>query len=198
MYVGKNKKLGAGKTWRDFLSFFPLVYKEAKIEVANVPGVFSAGALDEGTKLLLDTIPYDQAKILDIGCGAGVIGAFYKKLAPKSDVTMSDSSILAIRASEETLKKNKLEAKVVLSDAFAGIEGTFDLILCNPPFHSGIQTDYSFIEKFARGAKKRLNPGGEVYVVANSFLAYQPALEKNIGPTEIVVDTGKFRVYRSK
>lgn len=196
MYVGKNKKLGAGKTWRDFLSFSPLIYKELKLEVANVPGVFSAGSLDEGTKLLLDTIPYDRAKILDVGSGAGVIGSIYKMKAPKSDVTMSDASVLAMNATEETLKKNNLNAKVVRSDVFADISGTFDLILCNPPFHTGIQTDYSFIEKFACGAKKHLNPKGEVYVVANSFLAYQDKLERGVGPTEIIVDTGKFRVYK--
>jgi 16S rRNA (guanine1207-N2)-methyltransferase len=204
LYVGRNKKLGAGKTWRDFLSFSALSYERdgraIEIDAANLPGVFSTGELDEGTKALLDNIPFDRASVLDIGCGAGVIGAIYKKISQKSAVTMSDSSMLAVRASEETLKKNfgeGSEARVVLSDVFDGIVGAFDLILCNPPFHNGVRTDYSFIERFARDAKKHLNRKGEVYVVANSFLPYQETLAKHIGPTDIVYDGKKFRVFRA-
>ena len=171
---------------------------ELSLEVANLPGVFSAGKLDEGTKLLLDHIPYDKNKVLDIGCGAGMIGAIYKKKNPGADLTMSDASILAVEASKETMRKNGLDAKVVLSDVFSNVSGTFDLIVSNPPFHTGVATDYAFIERFAREAKRYLNPRGEAYVVANAFLPYQPILEKHIGPTEIVVENKKFKVYRSK
>ena len=202
LYVGSNQKLGAGKTWREYLSFFPLSYAgpagNALLDIANLPGVFSAGELDAGTKLLLDHIPFDRAKVLDVGCGAGVIGALYKKISPKADVVMSDSSVIATKAVAETLAKNGLAAKVALSDVFDGITGTFDLIVANPPFHTGIETDYSFIEKFARGARRHLAPGGAVYVVANAFLPYQDILGSNIGHTDIVADDKKFRVYCSR
>jgi 16S rRNA (guanine1207-N2)-methyltransferase len=198
LYVGTNKRLSAHKKLSDFLSFSIVPYMELSLEVANVPGVFSAGELDEGTKLLLDHIPYDKKKVLDMGCGSGIIGALYMKHSPKSEVVMSDSSKLAVFAAKKTLEKNSLEARVVESDVFDGVEGTFDLIVCNPPFHKGVSTDYSFIERFAKGAKKHLNPGGEVFVVANSFLPYQETLQKNIGATEVLADDGKFRIYRSR
>lgn len=198
LYVGKNKKLGAGKKVENYLSYSPLIYKDIKIDIANVPGVFSAGVLDAGTKLLLDTIPYDKKKVLDVGCGAGVIGALYKKMTPESNLTMSDSSEIAVLSSQKTLEKNGVVATVTKSDIFSNISGTFDLILCNPPFHTGVSTDYSFIERFAKDTKKHLNPGGEVYVVANSFLPYKETLEKYIGPTEILIDDKKFRVYKSR
>jgi 16S rRNA (guanine1207-N2)-methyltransferase len=205
LYVGKNKRISADKKLSDFLSFSKSPYMDEDrphvdsfLEVANMPGVFSAGELDEGTKLLLEKIPYDKKKVLDVGCGAGIIGSLYKKKNLGAEVTMSDSSILAIQATQETLKKNGLEAKVILSDVFEKIEGRFDLVLCNPPFHKGVSTDYSFIEKFAKGAKAHLNPGGEIYVVANSFLAYEDTLTKHIGPTEILVDNKKFKVFRTR
>ncbi len=198
LYVGKNQKLGADKKVMDFLSYSPLVYRDVSLEVANIPGVFSMGELDEGTKLLLDHIAYDKKKTLDVGCGSGIIGAIYKKISPKSEITMSDSSKLAVLATQKTFERNKIEAEVLESDVFGNIKGKFDLIVTNPPFHKGIETDYSFIEKFARDAKKHLNKNGEVYIVANSFLPYREILEKHTGPTEIMTDNKKFKVYKTK
>lgn len=197
LYVGKNKKLNIGKTLENFLSFFLIKEKDMEIEIASVPGVFSVGELDEGTKLLLDHITFTKKNVLDIGSGAGIIGAIYKKKNADSVVTMADASKIAVFASQKTLEKNKLAGTVIESDVFSSIKGQFDVILTNPPFHKGIGTDYSFIEKFARDAKSHLTKNGEVYVVANSFLAYKEILEKYIGPTEIITDNGKFRVFKS-
>ncbi|HEY0907835.1 MAG TPA: class I SAM-dependent methyltransferase [Candidatus Paceibacterota bacterium] len=197
LYVGKNSRLGAGKKLEDYLAYFPVSYMGTDIEVAHLPGVFSADELDAGSELLLDHVPYTGKNVLDVGCGAGVIGTLYKKLSPKSEITMADVSALAVRATQETIKKNGIEATVLQSDVFSNISGQFDTILCNPPFHTGIETDYSFIERFAKGAREHLAPGGSVYVVANSFLSYKDTLEKYIGPTEIIVDDLKFRVFKS-
>ncbi len=196
LWVGKNKRLGADKKIADFVSYFPLSIKDVSLKIAHLPGVFSAGELDEGTKLLLETIPYDRTRVLDIGCGAGIIGAVYKKTNPESDVTLSDSSLLAIEATRETLRANDIAGTVMASDAFAGIKGTFDLILANPPFHTGVSTDYSFIEKFVADARKHLNRNGEIYIVANAFLPYKEKLEK-IGPTTMAAETPKFIVWKT-
>ncbi len=196
LYVGRNKQLGAGKKIEDFLSYFPITFKDTTLEIANLPGVFSAKELDAGTKLLLEYIPFNAKTVLDLGCGGGVIGSLYKKFSPTTEVTMADISQLAVYATQETLKKNNLEATVLESNVFSKITGTFDLILCNPPFHTGIETDYSFMERFSVSARKHLNPGSVVYVVANSFLSYEKALGK-IGVTEIIVDDGKFRVFKT-
>jgi 16S rRNA (guanine1207-N2)-methyltransferase len=196
LYVGKNKRLGAGRKIGDFLSLSPLAIQDVPLKIANLPGVFSAGELDAGTKLLLETIPYDRTRILDIACGAGIIGAIYKKKNPASDVTLSDLSLLAIEATKATLQANDLAGTVIASDVFAGIKGTFDLILANPPFHTGISTDYSFIERFVADARKHLNRNGEIYIVANAFLPYKEKLER-IGPTVMAVETPKFIVWKT-
>ncbi len=198
LYVGKNKKLGAGKKIADFLSFSKLSYKDTDLDVASLPGVFSADGLDEGTRLLLDTIPYEKRakRVLDIACGAGIIGAIYKKKSPESDLTLSDVSPLAVAAAKETLTKNTIDGSVVLSDGFSRISGTFDLMVANPPFHTGVKTDYSFIENFAANARRHLNKSGEIYLVANAFLPYKEKLER-IGPTEMVAETPKFIVWRT-
>lgn len=198
MYIGKNQGLSAGKSLSDFLSYQSIAYDTMSIEVASLPGVFSAGKLDAGTKLLLDTIPYTGKKVLDIGCGAGVIGTIYKKKSPESDVTMSDMSPLAIEATKKTVEKNKIAVKVTLSDVFSNITDTYDLILCNPPFHKGVGTDYSFIETFARDARRHLSKGGAVYMVCNTFLSYEKKLELAGFSVSVAVDNGSFKVLLAR
>jgi len=198
MYVGKNQTLSVNKSLSDFLSYQSIIYGTMDIEVASLPGVFSAGKLDAGTKLLLDTIPYTTKKVLDIGCGAGVIGTIYKKKSPESDVSMSDMSPLAIEATKKTVEKNNIEIRVTLSDVFSNITGTYDLILCNPPFHKGVGTDYSFIETFARDARRHLNKGGAVYMVCNSFLSYEKKLELAGFSISVATDNGSFKVLRAQ
>jgi 16S rRNA (guanine1207-N2)-methyltransferase len=197
LYVGTNEGRGAGKSVEDFISYAPIASDGTDVEAAVLPGVFSVGQLDEGTKLLLSHIPYDKKSVLDIGSGSGVIGAIYKKKNPESALTLADASPLSVLASKKTLERNGISGTVLESDVFDAIAGRFDLILCNPPFHKGVGTDYTFIERFARGAKPRLAHGGAVYIVANSFLNYEETLQKHIGRTETVANDGKFKVLRS-
>ena len=58
-----------------------------------------------------------------------------KKHHPKADVTMTDIHAMAIQSARQTLAENQLEGQVIASDVFSHIEGKFDLIISNPPFH---------------------------------------------------------------
>jgi len=198
MYIGKNQALGADKSLSDFLSYQSFIYDTMDIEIASLPGVFSGGKLDAGTKLLLDTIPYTAKNILDIGCGAGIIGTIYKKKSSESTITMCDMSPIAVETTKKTIEKNKIDAKVYLSDVFSKVTGEYDLILCNPPFHKGIGTDYSFIEVFARDARKHLAKNGSIYIVCNSFLAYEKKLELAGFTVSVATDNTAFKVLLAR
>ncbi|VEB05008.1 ribosomal RNA small subunit methyltransferase C [Klebsiella pneumoniae] len=50
-----------------------------------MPGVFSRDGLDVGSQLLLSTLePHTKGKVLDVGCGAGVLAAALASHSPKS------------------------------------------------------------------------------------------------------------------
>lgn len=72
--------------------------------------------------------------MLDLGCGAGVIGAYIKQQYPQVELTMADIHALALASSQRTLVENQLEAEVIASDVFSNVTGKFDLIISNPPF----------------------------------------------------------------
>lgn len=168
------------------------------LAVAALPGVFSAGRIDDGTALLLESLTdINSGRVLDMGCGAGVVGAWLKKRHNTLDVEMVDSNAMAIAASQWTLRENNLAANLYASDGFSAVKGTFNWIVSNPPFHDGIATDYSFTETFIAQAKQFLRPGGRLRLVANAHLKYVPALEAAFGNCRELAQNAHFRVYES-
>lgn len=166
------------------------------LTVYSLPGAFSANELDVGTQLLLETIDNKiRGNVLDLGCGVGVIGSYIKGLNPKAKVMMSDIHASALASARRTLDENRLEGDVVASDVFSHLQGKFDLIISNPPFHDGIDTAYRAVTELIRQAKWHLTQGGELRIVANAFLPYPDLLEQYFGKFDVLAKTGKFKVY---
>ncbi|NLO84534.1 MAG: class I SAM-dependent methyltransferase [Clostridiales bacterium] len=138
-------------------------YRGHKLNFETDSGVFSRTEIDEGTDLLLRTLPEVMAgDVLDLGCGYGVIGISVAKHWKDTNVLMADVNERACGLSVQNAKKNGVAAKVIASDGYANIpEGTFDYILQNPPIRAGKAVIY---EMFAQGAA-RLNEGGSLWLV---------------------------------
>ena len=169
------------------------------LTVFSLPGVFSANELDLGTDLLLSTLDQPlRGKVLDVGCGAGVIGSYIKMQHPKVILTMSDIHAMALASATRTLAENQLQGEVVASDVFSHIQGKFDLIVSNPPFHQGVDTAYHAVEELIRQAKWYLNSGGELRLVANAFLPYPDLLDRYFGAHQVLAQTSKFKVYSAR
>ncbi|MCK3658803.1 16S rRNA methyltransferase [Pasteurellaceae bacterium Pebbles2] len=170
--------------------------KLGELKIYSLPGVFSAAELDQGTDLLLSTIDDNiRGRVLDLGCGAGVIGAFIQQKNPTTTLLMCDIHAMAIASAQRTLSENKLAGTVVASDVFSHIDGKFDLIISNPPFHDGIDTAYRAVTQLIEQAKSKLNKGGELRIVANRFLPYPDLLDVHFNQHQVLAQTGKFSVY---
>lgn len=168
------------------------------INVYSVPGVFSHGRLDLGTKLLLECLnDLPSGHYLDFGCGAGVVGSFLKKRYPDAEVSMLDVDAFAIHSSQLTLKANQLKATTITGDGIHAAPKQLAAIVSNPPFHQGVHTQYQTTETLLREAAEHLRPGGELRIVANSFLKYPPLIEKHLGPCTVLAERDGFKVYRA-
>ncbi|MFT7215963.1 MAG: 16S rRNA (guanine1207-N2)-methyltransferase [Paraglaciecola sp.] len=165
-------------------------------KVCSLPGVFSHGELDPGTRLLLENIDkVESGRVLDFACGAGIIGCFVGLKNPLSQVVMSDVSALAIYCSQQSAKLNQLPAQVIPSDGLSTVSGRFIQVFTNPPFHTGIKTDYSVTEGFIQQLKSHLQDKGSLTLVANKFLRYGDHLQKQFSSVHALAQTSKFSVY---
>lgn len=168
------------------------------LTIHTLPGVFSRDGLDSGSQLLLSTLtPHTKGKVLDIGCGAGVLSAVLASHSPKVRLTLCDVSAPAVEASRATLAANGFEGDVFASNVFSEVTGRYDMIISNPPFHDGLQTSLEAAQTLIRGAVRHLNSGGELRIVANAFLPYPQVLDETFGFHEVLAQTGRFKVYRT-
>jgi 16S rRNA (guanine1207-N2)-methyltransferase len=171
------------------------------LEAVAVGGVFAGGAVDIGTRRLLAVLAQlprvDRA--IDLGCGTGLLAAALKRLQPDARVLASDQSWAAVESARLTMAANGLDVDVTRDDALAAEpDASADLVLLNPPFHSGAAVHGEVATRLFEAAARVLKPGGELWSVWNSSLGYRPRLERLVGETRQIDRTPKFTVTASR
>jgi 16S rRNA (guanine1207-N2)-methyltransferase len=95
------------------------------------------------------------------------------------------------------MQANGLTADIIASNGLENVEGQFDAIISNPPFHTGVKTDYGIADKFIAQSRQYLVKGGELRIVANRFLPYPDILEAEFGNVQTIAQSNRFAVYAS-
>ncbi len=163
-------------------------------------GVFSQYGPDEGTLLLLDVaLPRikPHMTVLDLGAGVGIIGIAAATRTTRGEVWMVDVDVRATRLAQENVQLNGIEnAHVVLSDITLDLPERlrFDLVLSNPPTHSGKEVLQSFVGE----AFDLLRPGGSLFVVVNRLLSVKDMMQEAFGHVEQMERRKGFIVLRAE
>ncbi|MFI8298847.1 methyltransferase [Streptomyces nigra] len=170
--------------------------------VVNHAGVFCADRLDIGTRFFLAHLPGGRGprRVVDLGCGNGVVGSAVALANPEAEVLFVDESFQAVASAEATFKANGVpgHAEFRVGDGMAGVPaGSVDLVLNNPPFHSHQATTDATAWRMFTGARRALRPGGELWVVGNRHLGYHVKLRRLFGNSEVVASDPKFVVLRA-
>lgn len=95
---------------------------------------FETEELVENTINYLNLLGKKDLKILDIGCGSGVIGLTLKQKYPTSEVDLLDISEKAIEVAQQNAKNLNLDVNFIKSDVFENVDKKYDLIISNPPY----------------------------------------------------------------
>ncbi|QXG74426.1 methyltransferase [Modestobacter sp. L9-4] len=178
-------------------------HAEFGLTVCAHGAAFAGVKVDRGTHALLavlaDAVP-DAATALDLGCGTGVLATALATARPGLRVLATDQSAAAVASARATVAANGLGDRVTVTRDDAGSsvpEGSVDLVVCNPPFHSGVAVDETVAHRLFEGAARALRPGGEMWAVFNSHLPHRQALTRLVGPTRQVARNPAFTVTAS-
>ena len=160
---------------------------------------FGGASLDPGTRFLLPFLAQARAsdEAVDLGCGNGAIAAYLALSRPALRVLASDQSEAAVASTGLTLAANGAADRAVVrrADALSWLpDASQDLVVLNPPFHIGASIHTGIAFKLFADAARVLRPGGELWTVWNSHLAYKSALNRLVGPTRQVGRNPRFTV----
>jgi 16S rRNA (guanine1207-N2)-methyltransferase len=179
-------------TWVEF----PINLSNHFYTIRSLPGVFSFDHLDAGTEMLLNVtnIP-PGGKVLDLGCGYGIIGLFAATHAA-GWIDLVDNDLLAIASCKQTLTLNGItNASIFMGDLLDPVDiNKYDLILSNPPFHAGQAVDYQIAEAMIRQSFQALIPEGQIIIVANRFIPYDRLIKEIFGNVSCQAESRKFHV----
>ena len=176
---------------------------ESRVELLNLPGVFSRERLDIGTRVMLPCIPQQQgaARIVDLGCGNGALGIQAALLNPEAQLTFIDESYAAVASARANFASAcpGREADFVVGDGLLGAEaGSADLVLCNPPFHQQQVIGDEIAMRLFQQSREALVKGGQLWVVGNRHLGYHVKLRRFFFQVEQVGGDSKFVVLRAQ
>jgi 16S rRNA G1207 methylase RsmC len=119
------------------------------LNLALAPGVFSSNQVDPGSELLAEVMIIMRGwRVLDLGCGYGVLGIVAAKLG--GIVTMVDVNRFAVRLARLNARLNGVNAEVRVGDLFKGLGGGFNTIVTNPPISAGLRIVEEIIEESPR------------------------------------------------
>ena len=161
-----------------------IIIRDIPLTFHTNEGVFSPSSIDKGTLAMLSVVEFTpEDKVLDLGCGYGVVGILAAKLIGSSKVTMIDIDEKAIALSNENAKLNKVEGcNIYQSDGFEQVdEKEFTLILSNPPYHVDFSVPKHFIEK----GFNRLKIGGRMVMVTKRQDWYKNKLTAIFGGVRV-------------
>ena len=170
------------------------------LEVRAHGAAFAGARIDIGTRFLLSflaDLPADARVAVDLGCGTAVIASAVALARPGLRVIATDQSWAAVDSARATVAANGLAERVtvVRDDAGSTVpDGSADLVLLNPPFHTGATVHAGLAPRLFAAAARMLRPGGELWTVYNSPLGYRPQLTRIVGPTREAGRNAKFTV----
>lgn len=150
----------------------------------TAPGMFSPGGIDGGTLAMLSVTEFKpDDKVLDLGCGYGVLGILAAKLIGSDKVTMVDIDERALEFAAMNAALNDVKGvRIVMSDGLADLDDAgYTLILSNPPYHEDFSVPKAFIEK----GFSRLAIGGRMYMVTKREKWYRNKLTAVFGGVKV-------------
>jgi 16S rRNA (guanine1207-N2)-methyltransferase len=154
---------------------------DARFQTA--PGMFSHGEIDPGSLFLSRYLPKDYRKhAADFGAGWGYLAASLAELSPAIEgIDLYEADYAALQAARKNIARlcPDLQARYHWLDlAREEVKARYDLVVMNPPFHEGHAAEPGLGQAMIRKASEALRAGGELLLVANRGLPYEPMLKE--------------------
>jgi len=173
------------------------------VSISARANVFAWDKLDLGARVLLRSLPESDEpwRIVDQGCGSGVLALTLANRCPNAIVTGVDESYQAIASAEANAATAGLtqQTRFAVNDRLDDVAeaGDADLVVCNPPFHQSHAVGDHVAWGMFRQAQRTLVRGGRYLVVGNRHMNYHAKLKRLFGNCTTVGNDKRFVVLEA-
>lgn len=182
-------------TLGDWRLTFPIDFGEVDRTWVSYPGLFAHGRIDDGTQLLISHLPplKPKSRVLDFGCGTGLVAAAARATSTDLDLTLLDSDSVALEAAKE----NVSGAELVLGRDADVLSRRYDAILSNPPLHDGRADDLQTFTRLMQACPRLFMPGAMLQVVVQGRIGADRLMQQWFANVVEVARTNRFVVLRA-
>ena len=161
------------------------------------PGVFSWDRIDAGSKLLIEQLPHElSGRVADLGAGFGYLAKEILTLCPGvTHIDLYEAEQRALNLARQNLAAFGDRASGFWADVTKGIQGEYDAIISNPPFHTDRADRHELGQAFIKSAAAALRRGGVFLMVANRHLPYEETLKAAFKTVTVLAETGAYKVF---
>ncbi|MEM9524636.1 MAG: class I SAM-dependent methyltransferase [Pseudomonadota bacterium] len=161
----------------------------------TAPGVFSAESIDAGSERLALHLPELAGRVIDLGAGWGYLSRQILRSAAVTSLDLVEADHVAL----DCARQNVADPRAVFhwSDARTIHLPAADVIVSNPPFHTGRAAEPAMGAAFIASAARLLKPSGAFWMVANRHLPYEKPLGAAFATVTGVMDDGRFKIIRA-
>jgi 16S rRNA (guanine1207-N2)-methyltransferase len=164
--------------------------------------VFAWDRIDVASQLLAEHLPSDLAgRAADLGAGFGYLSVeLLQRCARIAALDLYEAERRALDLARRNLAalESRAAIRYCWHDVTAGLTDRYDVIVCNPPFHTHARADRPDIgRRFIATAAQSLLPGGRLWLVANRHLPYEQALGAGFERVRIVTQQHGFKIVEA-
>ena len=164
------------------------------------PGVFAWDRVDAASRMLAGVLPPTlRGKVADFGAGWGYLSMQVLARCPQiTALELFEADARALTLAQRNLADTRVPVACHWYDVAQGVNGHFDAIVCNPPFHALGRGDRPDIGRaFIAAASAALKSGGRLWLVANRHLPYEDALGSGFAQVRSVAQDGGFKIIEA-
>lgn len=170
------------------------------LDFYSKPGLFGWNRIDQGSAFLIQALPdclagfpVQPQSLLDLGCGYGFLTLMTRDLSFSRRVA-TDNNAAALLAMKKNAEYLGIDVDVVAADAGSVLDGLFDIVLCNPPFHQGFSVAGDLTDKFLLGTRRLLSPKGAALFVVNTFIGLEKKAAAHFSSVTLLANNRSFKL----